>query len=77
MKISNWVFKWKIKFHPIPKNKRRFSVEILMKLIILWYILIKIGMLLATKLNFHLHLKNVLDNVNTLLRTLLVVICKS
>ena len=77
MKISNWVFKWKIKFHPIPKNKRRFSVEILMKLIILWYILIKIGMLLDTKLNFHLHLKNVLDNVNTLLRTLLVVICKS
>ena len=77
MKISNWVFKWKIRFHPIPKNKRRFSVEILRKLIILWYILIKIGMLLGTKLNFNLHLKNVLDNVNTLLRTLLVVICKS
>ena len=77
MKISNWVFKWKMKFHPIPKTKRRFSVVILTKLIILWYILIKIGMLLDTKLNFNLHLKNVLDNVNTLLRTLLVVICKS
>ena len=76
MKISNWVFKWKMEFHPIPKTKRRFSVEILTKLIILWYILIKIGMLLDTKSNFNLHLKNVLDNVNTLPRTLLVAIYK-
>ena len=54
-----------MKFNPDPqKSKRRFSVERTTKLIIFWYILIKLGMLLDSKLKFDLHLKNVLDNVN-------------
>ena len=54
-----------MKFNPDPKkSKGRFSVERITKLIIFWYILIKLGMLLDTKLKFDLHLKNVLDNVN-------------
>ena len=54
-----------MKFNPDPKkSKRRFSVERITKLIIFWYILIKLRMLLDTKLKFDLHLKNVLDNVN-------------
>ena len=75
MKKSNWAFQRKMKFNRDPKNKvkRSFLVNILMKLIIFQYILIKfcqitinsedLRMLLDTKLDFNLHVENVPNNV--------------
>ena len=101
MKISNWAFQWKMRFNPDP-NKQAQEVIFSRKinkinhpplyfnenLVKLSSTQKHLGMILDTKLDFSLHLKNVQNKVNktigllrklqdTLPRTLLITIFKS
>ena len=101
MKISNWAFQWKMRFNPDP-NKQAQEVIFSRKinkinhpplyfnenLVKLSSTQKHLGMILDTKLDFSLHLKNVQNKVNktigllrklqdTLPRTSLITIFKS
>ena len=77
IKISDWVFQWKMRFNPDPKNQTQevvFSRKITKIDHPLLYFnenLVKssstqkhVGMILDTKLDFSMHLKNVQNKVN-------------
>ena len=74
MKISNWAFQWKIRFNPDP-NKQAQVVIFIRKidhpLLYFNQNLVKsssthkhLGLVLDTRLDFNLHLKNVQNKVN-------------
>ena len=83
MKISNWVFQWKMRFNPAP-NKQAPEVIFSRRINKIDHLplnfnqnLLKssstdkhLGMKLDTRLDFNLHLKNVQNKVNKTIRLL-------
>ena len=78
MKISDWAFQWKMRFNPVP-NKQAQKVIFSRKINKIYHpslyfkqnlfksssIHKHLGLVLDTRLDFNLHLKNVQNKVNS------------